>query len=116
MGPHQQQAAAVTGQVAIPAESIWFQGHFPGDPLLPGIAQLHLVMEAIQASLNGEIRLAGLKRVRFKRIIRPGDPIAIAADPVPDNPGLYRFQLTVEGENACSGLMMTAAAQATDGT
>jgi len=98
---------SITGQAIIPAESPWFKGHFPGDPLLPGIAQLHLVMETIQAALGETVRLKGLKRVRFKRAIRPDETMAIAADPVEDKPGTYRFQLTVKGENACSGLMMT---------
>ena len=101
------QAASIGRQVAVPEDSLWFQGHFPGDPMLPGIAQLHLVLEALKAHLGESLRLTGLKRVRFKRIIRPGETIAIAADPIPDKSGLFRFQLTVEGENACSGMMMT---------
>jgi 3-hydroxymyristoyl/3-hydroxydecanoyl-(acyl carrier protein) dehydratase len=94
-------------EVSIPAESIWFQGHFPGDPLLPGIAQLHLVLETLRGALGGVIRLTGLKRVRFKRVIRPGEPIAIAVEAVPDKPGHYRFALTVADETACSGMMTT---------
>ena len=112
MAPYSGQAASVSRQVSVPADSLWFQGHFPGDPMLPGIAQLHLVMEALKEALGEGIRLAGLKRVRFKRVIRPGEAIAIAAEPVADKPGLVRFQLTVEGENACSGLMMTRRADA----
>ena len=106
------QAAPVAHQVAVPADDLWFQGHFPGDPMLPGIAQLHFVLEALKANLGASVRLTGLKRVRFKRVIRPGEAIAIAAEPVPDKDGLFRFQLTVEGENACSGLMMTDRADA----
>lgn len=107
MALNQQPAVTMTSQVSIPADSPWFKGHFPGDPLLPGIAQLHFVLEAIRAALGEEVCLTGLKRVRFKRIIRPEESIDIAADPVQDKPGMYRFQLTIDGENACSGLMMT---------
>ena len=107
MAPHPGQPAPVSRQVAVPAGSLWFQGHFPGDPMLPGIAQLHLVMETLKAALGEGVRLAGLKRVRFKRVIRPEEAIAIVAEVVADKPGLVRFQLTVEGEHACSGLMMT---------
>ena len=107
MSPNTEQTASTARQVALPADSLWFQGHFPGDPMLPGIAQLHLVLETLKESLGEGLRLASLRRVRFKRIIRPDETVAIAADPVPDKPGLYRFQLTVAGENACSGLMMT---------
>jgi len=112
MSPNSGQDTPVARQVAVPADALWFQGHFPGDPMLPGIAQLHLVLEAIQAHLGGGVRLTGLKRVRFKRIIRPGEAIAITAEPVPDKAGLFRFGLTVEGENACSGLMLTDDADA----
>ena len=108
----QQGMGGSARQVSVPADSIWFQGHFPGDPLLPGIAQLHLVMATIRSALNADIRLVGLKRVRFKRVIRPEEAIAIAVDPVQDKPGLYRFQLTVAGETACSGLMTTRLAAA----
>jgi 3-hydroxyacyl-[acyl-carrier-protein] dehydratase len=111
---NQPQAGTMTNQVSIPAESPWFQGHFPGDPLLPGIAQLHLVMEAIRATLDEAVCLTGLKRVRFKRIIRPEETIDIAVDPVQDKPGMYRFQLTIEGENACSGIMLTGLPEGED--
>ena len=112
MASDSAQAAPIARQIAVPADALWFQGHFPGDPMLPGVAQLHLVLEALKAHLGEDVRLSSLKRVRFKRIIRPGETIAIAAEPVPDKAGLYRFQLTIEGENACSGLMMTDRANA----
>lgn len=110
MAPPQQGIGETVRQVAVPSDSIWFQGHFPGDPLLPGIAQLHLVMETIRTSLNADVLLTGLKRVRFKRVIRPHETIAIAVDPVQDKTGLYRFHLTVADETACSGLMTTVPA------
>lgn len=107
-------AATMTDQVVIPEGSPWFQGHFPGNPLLPGIAQLHLVMDAIRATQGDAVCLTGLKRVRFKRIIRPEETIDITVDPVPDKPGLYRFQLTIEGEIACSGLVLTGPPEGED--
>jgi 3-hydroxyacyl-[acyl-carrier-protein] dehydratase len=112
MIPQHERSVPITRQISVPADSPWFQGHFPGDPLLPGIAQLYLVLETLRSSLGRELVLSGLKRVRFKRVIRPEENIAIDAAPVPDKPGLYRFQLTIEGENACSGLMMTESAAA----
>jgi hypothetical protein len=52
--------------------------------------------------------------VRFKRVIRPEETIEIAADPVPDKPGMIRFQLMIDGENACSGLMLTGPPEGRD--
>jgi acyl dehydratase len=57
--------------------------------------------------LGKNVRLTGLKRVRFKKVVRPGETIAVSVEPVPDKAHMFRFQLMIEGENACSGLMMT---------
>ena len=107
MASDHQADEHMTRQVSVPADSIWYQGHFPGDPLLPGIAQLDLVLETIRREQEKPVRLTGLKRIRFKRIIRPDEPIDITVDPVPEKPGTYRFHLAVDGETACSGVMLT---------
>ncbi|MBP7340922.1 MAG: MaoC/PaaZ C-terminal domain-containing protein [Smithellaceae bacterium] len=67
-------------EVTVPCDSVWFAGHFPGEPILPGIAILHAVSEAIErdAQTRGETsRIASLKRVRFTGPVRPGDTILL---------------------------------------
>ena len=92
-----------------PPDSPWFSGHFPGEPILPGIAQIAMVLETIQQSVDRELRIAGLKRVRFKQVIQPGDEITIRVTPRNADDESYSFQVTVDGENACSGVLIVAA-------
>jgi 3-hydroxymyristoyl/3-hydroxydecanoyl-(acyl carrier protein) dehydratase len=92
-------------EVQVPAESSWFSGHFPGDPILPGIAQLGMAFEAASQALGGGIRVAGFNRIKFKKIIRPGDGLVIIILPKMDLPGLYAFRITAGGEIACTGTM-----------
>ena len=40
-------ADRITASACVPADSVWYAGHFPGNPILPGIAILALVEEAI---------------------------------------------------------------------
>ncbi len=64
----------------VPADSPWFSGHFPGEPILPGIALIHIVRQAItlEALKKGEkLQLHTLKRVRFTQPVRPGDTLSV---------------------------------------
>ena len=91
--------------IQVPPDSPWFSGHFPGEPVLPGIAQLGMVLDAINQSSDQNRRVSGVSRVRFKQIIRPNDELRIIATPQKDHAESYVFRITVKGELVCSGVM-----------
>ncbi len=94
----------------IDGDSPWFSGHFPGEPILPGVAILSMVFEAIaqQSKERGErIRLAAVKKIRFRRLIRPGERLEISASREKQGPpDSYSFRVSVGGEPAGSGIML----------
>ncbi len=95
----------VRAKVSTGNGSRWFSGHFRDDPILPGIAQLAMVSEAVSQTLGAGLRVGGFKRVRFRQIVRPDDTLWIEA--MPSKGGKYSFTITVDGESACSGILMT---------
>jgi 3-hydroxymyristoyl/3-hydroxydecanoyl-(acyl carrier protein) dehydratase len=96
-------AGEISAEVEVPPESLWFSGHFPGDPILPGIAQLGIVYEAVCQSCGGRPGIAGFSRVKFRKIVRPGDSLRLSIAPRKEHPGSYAFRITIGGEIACSG-------------
>ncbi len=54
----------------IPANLSWFRGHFPTQPLLPGVAQLDWVM-AYGAELAPGMRFCAIESVKFQRPVLP---------------------------------------------
>jgi len=48
-------------------------GHFPGNPLLPGVAVLDEVIAAAEAWLGKAWRVRGLPQVKFLSPLRPGE-------------------------------------------
>ena len=58
----------------------FFQGHFPNNPVMPGVLQLEAMAQCSAPILctlpeyKGKLTLfAGVDNVRFKNIVRPGD-------------------------------------------
>jgi 3-hydroxymyristoyl/3-hydroxydecanoyl-(acyl carrier protein) dehydratase len=63
--------------LAVGPEMVYFQGHFPGNPILPGIAQLHWAVGMAMSLLRfGEIPCE-IKRLKFRNIIRPSSVLEL---------------------------------------
>jgi 3-hydroxyacyl-[acyl-carrier-protein] dehydratase len=64
----------------VPTDSSWFLGHFPNEPILPGIALIYMAQQAIiqdAAAKGEEITFEALKRVRFTQPVRPGESLKV---------------------------------------
>lgn len=92
-------------EVQVVPESLWFSGHFPGDPILPAIAQLGMVFDAVCKVSGFGFRIAGFSRVKFKKIIRPGDCLKIFIRSKKDQEGVYAFRILIGDDIACTGSM-----------
>jgi 3-hydroxymyristoyl/3-hydroxydecanoyl-(acyl carrier protein) dehydratase len=94
-----------TAEVQVPPESHWFAGHFPGEPILPGIAQLGIVYDAVCRTRADRPGIAGFSRVKFKKIIRPRDCLKVSIVPKKNHEGVYAFRIFAGDEIACSGTL-----------
>ena len=95
----------IKASVSFAPDSPWFSGHFPDDPVLPGIAQIGMVYDAIRKASGKDLWVTGLSRVKFKKLVRPGDLLIVQATPAPAKPGSYSFRITVEAQEVCVGIM-----------
>ena len=61
----------------------WFlQGHFPGNPVVPGVVLCEIIAQTagvlLREQLPGKTTLyAGMDEVRFRRMVKPGDTVKI---------------------------------------
>ncbi len=91
----------------VPTDSPWFVGHFPNEPILPGIALIDLTQQAIiedAAARGKEIIFEALKRVRFTGPVRPGESLKvnITCEEAGEKT-LFAFKVAHEDNIVCSG-------------
>ena len=109
------------GIVAIKAVSMneeFFQGHFPGNPVMPGVliveamAQVAGVglMNAIPDTERKLLYLTGVDRCKFRRPVVPGDQLRIEAEIVSLKSRLTKCRVTARVEGAlCAEAELTSA-------
>ncbi|MCP3953047.1 MAG: hypothetical protein GY697_12645 [Desulfobacterales bacterium] len=95
----------LTAEVTFPGKSPWFDGHFPQDPVLPGIAQVAVVHDLMRRAFGQELPIREIGRIRFKRKISPSDRVTITITPTDDSGNVCRFRMTCEDEPVCSGFL-----------
>ena len=83
--------------------SPFFDGHFPDHPVVPGIAMLSMVEQAVLRGLPG-VTVTGFKRVRFRQAVEQGGDFVVTLRPSPRWPGeRFLFQVMFAGEKVCDG-------------
>ena len=62
---------------SVPGTFSGYRGHFPGNPILPGIVQLSFIRRLAERRLGRALRLAGVRRIKYLRTITPDMPVTL---------------------------------------
>jgi 3-hydroxyacyl-[acyl-carrier-protein] dehydratase len=94
----------------------YFQGHIPGNPIMPGvliieaIAQVGAVLLLRKASLEGKLPfLLGIEKAKFRKPVYPGDQMDIKVEVVNlhhKKYGKLRGEVKVDGNLAAEAEIM----------
>lgn len=87
----------------IPADHPALAGHFPGNPIVPGVLLLDLVRAAVVPAGAG---LAGVETVKFQDVLRPDQPFEIVWT---HEAGRIRFRCVAPGVIAAGVLQVAPA-------
>ena len=93
----------------------FFQGHFPGYPIMPGVLVVEAMAQAGGILIMREtpdrdeklVVFTGIERAKFRRPVTPGDQLRIEIDVLSFRPRAGRIQgrATVDGKLACEATL-----------
>lgn len=99
----------------------FFTGHFPGNPIMPGVLMLEALAQAsaILSSLSRKPRegydflhfFAGIDNARFKQVVTPGDQLRLEVKLIGQKRDFWRIhgEAYVGDKLACSADLLSAA-------
>ena len=104
----------IKGEKGVTSTEWFFQGHFPGLPVMPGVMQVEALAQTMavyvakQPGFGDRIGLfAGVDDCRFKRVVSPGDTLRlqITMEKLGGRFGRGRGIASVDGETACEATL-----------
>ncbi len=82
-----EPATYIEARYRVTGDEAFLAGHFPGNPVFPGVIQLEALAQAGAIALLGDERYAGklplfggVEKVRFRRLVRPGDELVLVVE------------------------------------
>ena len=89
--------------LAIPADHPAYSGHFPGQPVLPGVVLLDAALHALERAGMGAGRRWEVNSVKFHSGVRPGEALTLQHETLPT--GAVRFAIHTADRSVASGVL-----------
>ncbi len=114
-----EPGARVVARKQVRADEWYLAGHFPGNPIMPGVLMVEALAQTGAVAVLSEegnrgklVLFAGIDEVRFKRLVRPGDVLELTCqlERVRGPVGRGAVRATVGGELAVRGTLTFAVA------
>ena len=81
-----------------PAEDPVFRGHFPGNPIVPGVLLAEALAQTagIAASCGRPLLLSAIRGMKFPHAVRPGESITLSAKKLTSVGALWQFEVLAQ--------------------
>ena len=98
----------ITTSLDIAANHPAYSGHFPGQPVLPGVVLLDATLRVLERSgkriVEGRAGRWTINSAKFQSVVRPGEALTLEHETLPN--GSVRFAIRTADRAVASGILM----------
>ena len=80
-----------------------FKGHFPGNPILPGIFQIEMVKYSVEKSFDMSLSIKSVKKTKFSSLIHPEKTVYLDIMVNKEGNGLFNVKATLRVDDTIAG-------------
>src|SRR5450830_125169 len=102
----QRTDTQVTLQLHIPENLLYFEGHFPEAPILPGVAQVNWALELGRQYLPLPPDCVGMQALKFQRVIVPGATVSLELEHDMQKSALAFRLHSADGQHASGRILL----------
>ena len=89
----------ITGIKNVTINEPFFQGHFPGRPIMPGVLIIEamaqvggiLAFQSAREMEGGDVFFLGIDKAKFRKMVLPGDQLKIEIEVLQSRPPYWRM-------------------------
>ena len=97
----------ISAVLSFPRNFPAFEGHFPGQPVLPAVVQVAAVRLLAAKHLNTQLAPISLDRAKFKTMVGPDEPVTITISlDQSGNDVTISFSISTEQNKVSTGVMV----------
>ena len=115
-----QAGESITATKNVTINESYFRGHFPGNPVMPGVLQIEALAQAASILilkspefLGKTAYLGAIHQAKFRQVVRPGDVLKLKVKILKkrENMGIVAAQALTNERLACTAELMFVVAK-----
>lgn len=117
-----EKGKSISGRVTVTGNEFFFQGHFPGKPILPGVIMIEMMAQlgavaVLSTVSNRWMYLSQCERVKFRRVVQPPADLHLFMEMLRQrsNYGTAWTWIEKEGKRVCEGKLSYALVEKENG-